>query len=164
MTEKELDFELNAAVMPVNSIAWGENDFVIPADKAIEILKKQQAEIQDSTRVKDEWVQVFLPMTEYCDKEKIGSLGQSFVGAFIDSHKALTQRVKELEWTLSNLDSYLSDKNKFALEKHDEGVNACIEELTRCYRVALDESHDIEDANSIEVLIDHLQQLRKGGE
>lgn len=43
----------------------------------------------------------------------------------------------------------------------DKGVNACITELTQCYEVALRENGNIDDANSIEVLIDHLQQLRK---
>lgn len=33
------------------------------------------------------------------------------------------ERVKELEWTLGNLDDYLSNKNKFAIEKKIEAVN-----------------------------------------
>ena len=31
--------------------------------------------------------------------------------------------VKELQWALFNLDDYLSDKNKFAIDKMIEGVN-----------------------------------------
>ncbi len=57
--------------------------------------------------------------------------------------------------------TYESTTEAFANKHHDIGVNACIDELTQCYEVALRENGDIDDANSIEVLIDHLQQLRK---
>lgn len=153
MTEKELDFELNAAAMPVNSIAWGANDFVIPADKAIEILKKQQAKIEDLTRIKDTWVQVFLPMTEYCEKEKIGSLGQSFVGAFIDSHSSLREQLamaNERETQLNQrCDALLSTV-----------YNHCIGEVTMNVKV------DAESlANEVyEITGINAEQLRKMGE
>lgn len=57
--------------------------------------------------------------------------------------------------------TYESTTEAFANKHHDIGVDACIEELNRCYEVALRENGDIDDANNIEVLIDHLQQLRK---
>lgn len=49
---------------------------------------------------------------------------------------------------------------KHNLAQQDKGINACIDELNRCHGVAIDETADIDDANSIEVLIDCLQQLR----
>jgi hypothetical protein len=46
------------------------------------------------------------------------------------------------------------------LEQHDKGVDSAIAELTICYRVALDEHKDIEDAEVLEGLIDRLQALK----
>jgi hypothetical protein len=46
------------------------------------------------------------------------------------------------------------------LEQHDKGVDSAIAELTICYRVALDEHKDYEDAEVLEGLIDSLQALK----
>jgi hypothetical protein len=46
------------------------------------------------------------------------------------------------------------------LENHDKGIDAAIAELTICYRVALDEHKDVEDAEVLEGLIDRLQALK----
>jgi hypothetical protein len=46
------------------------------------------------------------------------------------------------------------------LVQHDKGVDKAIAELTICYRVALDEHKDYEDAEVLEGLIDSLQALK----
>jgi hypothetical protein len=46
------------------------------------------------------------------------------------------------------------------LVQHDKGVDKAIAELTICYRVALDEHKDYEDAEVLEGLIDRLQALK----
>tara|TARA_R110000851_G_scaffold324223_1_gene491406 strand:- start:34 stop:444 length:411 start_codon:yes stop_codon:yes gene_type:complete len=47
------------------------------------------------------------------------------------------------------------------LKQHDKGVDSAIAELIICYRVALDEHKDIEDAEVLEGLIDRLQALKE---
>ncbi len=49
----------------------------------------------------------------------------------------------------------------YKLEQHDKGVDSAIAELTICYRVALDEHKDLEDAEVLEGLIDRLQALKE---
>jgi hypothetical protein len=46
------------------------------------------------------------------------------------------------------------------LVQQDKGVDKAIAELTICYRVALDEHKDYEDAEVLEGLIDRLQALK----
>tara|TARA_R110000803_G_scaffold13771_1_gene38500 strand:+ start:526 stop:849 length:324 start_codon:yes stop_codon:yes gene_type:complete len=48
------------------------------------------------------------------------------------------------------------------LEQQAKGIDSAIAELTICYRVALDEHKDYEDAEVLEGLIDRLQALKEG--
>jgi hypothetical protein len=52
------------------------------------------------------------------------------------------------------------DSKPHNLRWHDKGVDSAIAELTICYRVALDEHKDLEDAEVLEGLIDRLQALK----
>jgi hypothetical protein len=62
---------------------------------------------------------------------------------------------------ISNTESQ-HNAEQWQLKQQDMGIDRCIEELQDCYRVAIDENNDIDAANSIEILIDHIQQLKAG--
>jgi hypothetical protein len=49
------------------------------------------------------------------------------------------------------------------LDQQAKGIDSAIAELTICYRVALDEHKDYEDAEVLEGLIDRLQSLKEPG-
>tara|TARA_R110000782_G_scaffold264560_1_gene357790 strand:+ start:308 stop:604 length:297 start_codon:yes stop_codon:yes gene_type:complete len=83
------------------------------------------------------------------------------------AHESLDSKDKqiaELEEELSTIVSGLFSENELAirdLKQHDKGVDSAIAELTICYRVALDEHKDYEDAEVLEGLIDRLQALKE---
>lgn len=63
------------------------------------------------------------------------------------------ERVRELEWTLSNLDDYLSDKNKFTIEKKVEALNAVKNEIKTVGGLEL--------CDVVEFVDEQIEQLRK---
>jgi septal ring factor EnvC (AmiA/AmiB activator) len=95
--------------------------------------------------------------------EKLNGMYASDFDSLLDvaAQCATTKKAK------AKLANFISDTEsqhnaeQWRLAQQDIGIQRCIETLQDCYRVALDENKDIEDANSIEVLIDHVQQLRK---
>jgi predicted RNase H-like nuclease (RuvC/YqgF family) len=75
--------------------------------------------------------------------------------------KALQRQIKRVKLLEPLLESNPSSQDTRDLEQHDKGVDSAIAELTICYRVALDEHKDYEDAEVLEGLIDRLQALKE---
>jgi predicted RNase H-like nuclease (RuvC/YqgF family) len=75
--------------------------------------------------------------------------------------KALQRQIKRVKLLEPLLENNPSSQDTRDLEQHDKGVDSAIAELTICYRVALDEHKDIEDAEVLEGLIDRLQALKE---
>ncbi|AIM40811.1 hypothetical protein PR08_gp54 [Idiomarinaceae phage Phi1M2-2] len=77
-------------------------------ENAAEEVEKLQARVKDVERIKSEWEQVVQPAHDYVDSAGIAKLGESKVGALVESHKKLQAQVEEYERLHSELASALN--------------------------------------------------------